>query len=88
MCIVPEKRKELTTEGGLDLNKNYKYLAKKIPMLLNNNIECRPIVAGNFTKNPVIKYLDHRISGNLNNSDIILKDPYHIKNKKEQVPFL
>ena len=39
VCIVPEKRKELTTEGGLDLNKNYKYLEKKIPMLLNNNIE-------------------------------------------------
>jgi pyridoxine 5-phosphate synthase len=39
VCIVPEKRKELTTEGGLDLNKNYKYLEKKIPMLLKNNIE-------------------------------------------------
>ena len=39
VCIVPEKRKELTTEGGLDLNKNYKYLEKKIPMLRNNNIE-------------------------------------------------
>ena len=39
VCIVPEKRKELTTEGGLNLNKNYKYLEKKIPMLLNNNIE-------------------------------------------------
>ena len=39
VCIVPEKRMELTTEGGLDLNKNYKYLEKKVPMLLNNNIE-------------------------------------------------
>lgn len=39
VCIVPEKRKELTTEGGLNLNKNYKYLEKKLPMLLNNNIE-------------------------------------------------
>ena len=24
VCIVPEKRKEITTEGGLNLNKNKK----------------------------------------------------------------
>ena len=26
VCIVPEKRKEITTEGGLNLNKNKKKL--------------------------------------------------------------
>lgn len=26
--------------------------------LIMNGVECRPIVAGNFTKNPVIKYMD------------------------------
>ena len=26
ICIVPEKRKEITTEGGLNLNKNKKKL--------------------------------------------------------------
>ena len=36
VCIVPEKRKEITTEGGLNLNKNRKNL-KKIVNLLNNN---------------------------------------------------
>ena len=36
-----------------------------IKILENNNIETRPIVAGNFTRNPVIKHLNHRISGKL-----------------------
>jgi len=36
VCIVPEKRKEITTEGGLNLNKNRKNL-KKIVNLLNSN---------------------------------------------------
>lgn len=35
------------------------------------NIECRPIVAGNFTKNPVIKYMDYRIPAPLTNADEI-----------------
>ena len=37
----------------------------------NSNIECRPIVAGNFTRNPVIKYLKYSIHGQLNNSNYI-----------------
>ena len=36
VCIVPEKRKELTTEGGLNLNK--KSLKKVIHKLKKNNI--------------------------------------------------
>lgn len=39
--------------------------------LLNANIECRPIVAGNFTKNPVIKYMDYAIPAPLTNADEI-----------------
>ena len=35
VCIVPEKREELTTEGGLNLKKNNKIL-KKIVKTLNN----------------------------------------------------
>jgi CDP-4-dehydro-6-deoxyglucose reductase, E1 len=34
-------------------------------------IELRPIVAGNFVKNPVLKHLDYRISGELKNGDEI-----------------
>ena len=33
--------------------------------------ECRPIVAGNFAKNPVMLTIDHEIHGNLENADYI-----------------
>jgi len=37
-CIVPEKRTEITTEGGLNLKKNNRYLKKIINELKKNNI--------------------------------------------------
>ncbi len=37
-------------------------------------IEFRPIVAGNFTKNPAIKFFNYKISGNLVNSNLIHKN--------------
>ncbi len=37
-CIVPEKREELTTEGGLDVIKHKKYLESFIPKLNSNGI--------------------------------------------------
>tara|TARA_A100001015_G_scaffold304555_1_gene395913 strand:+ start:5579 stop:6292 length:714 start_codon:yes stop_codon:yes gene_type:complete len=39
VCIVPEKREELTTEGGLDLSKNTIYLEKFIKELKTNQIK-------------------------------------------------
>ena len=39
ICIVPEKRKEITTEGGLNLNYNKKFLSKIIKKLKFN--KCR-----------------------------------------------
>ncbi len=38
VCIVPEKRKEITTEGGLNLNYNKNFLKKLINKLKNKNI--------------------------------------------------
>ena len=38
VCIVPEKRAEITTEGGLNLKKNNRYLKKIINELKKNNI--------------------------------------------------
>ena len=38
VCIVPEKRKEITTEGGLNLNKNKKKLIYIINKLNKKNI--------------------------------------------------
>ena len=37
-CLVPEKRKEITTEGGLNIKKNKKLLKKIIYQLKKNNI--------------------------------------------------
>ena len=38
ICIVPEKRKEITTEGGLNLNFRKKFLSKIINKLRDNKI--------------------------------------------------
>ena len=38
VCIVPEKRKEITTEGGLNLNYNKNFLKKLINEIKNKNI--------------------------------------------------
>ena len=38
VCIVPEKRKEITTEGGLNVKKNKKILKKIINILKKNKI--------------------------------------------------
>ena len=37
ICIVPEKRQEITTEGGLNLNYKRNFLKKMISKLKNNN---------------------------------------------------
>ena len=37
ICIVPEKRKEITTEGGLNLSHNKNFLKKLIRKLKENN---------------------------------------------------
>ena len=39
VCIVPEKRQEITTEGGLNLNKNFKKLKSLIKRLKNKKIK-------------------------------------------------
>ena len=36
--------------------------------LIENGVECRPIVAGNFTKNRVVEYMQHSIHGELTNA--------------------
>lgn len=44
------------------------YLAE---CLVELGFECRPIVAGNFAKNEVVRYFDSEIHGELNNADYI-----------------
>jgi CDP-6-deoxy-D-xylo-4-hexulose-3-dehydrase len=51
-----------------------------VKMLTKAEIESRPIVAGNFAKNPVIKYMKSRISGELTNSNHIDENGLFIGN--------
>lgn len=48
--------------------------------LAEEGIEVRPIVAGNFTRNPVIRYLDYTIYGSLEASDDIHENGFFIGN--------
>jgi CDP-6-deoxy-D-xylo-4-hexulose-3-dehydrase len=70
-------------------------LADKRPQLVEclrkANIECRPIVAGNFTRNPVIKYMNYDIPEPLVNSDEIHEHGLfignHSSNNNQQVDY-
>ncbi|MEP3892483.1 MAG: pyridoxamine 5-phosphate oxidase, partial [Litorimonas sp.] len=42
-----------------------------VKRLMAAGFECRPIVAGNFTKNEVMQHIDHSIHGSLTNADYI-----------------
>lgn len=44
------------------------------------NIDCRPIVAGNFTRNPVMKYLDAIVPASLRAADRIHNDGLFVGN--------
>lgn len=60
-----------------------KYQAKRdlvVNFLKEKEIEVRPIVAGNFLRNPVIKYLDYEISGDVKNSDYIHDNGFFVGN--------
>ena len=43
-------------------------------------IECRPVVAGNFARNEVVKYMDHAIHGDLANADHVDRQGLFIGN--------
>mgnify|MGYP000389152661 CR=1 FL=1 len=51
-----------------------------VDLLIQKGIECRPIVGGNFVKNPVIKYFEYTIHGNLINADKIDKNGFFVGN--------
>ncbi len=48
--------------------------------LISNEIETRPIVAGNFVRQKALKYLDYSISGKLNNADYIHDNGFFVGN--------
>jgi len=68
---------------------NRKELARK---LMGAGIECRPIVAGNFAKNEVMKYFNYEIHGELTNAELIDKNGLFVGNHQfdiqEQISYL
>ena len=48
VCIVPEKRKEITTEGGLNLKKNSSLIKKIIRKLKKKNIRTSLFIEPNI----------------------------------------
>lgn len=51
-----------------------------IQQLTEARVECRPIVAGNFVRNPVVNYFDYSIHGILTNSDRVSDCGFFIGN--------
>ena len=66
-----------------------------VALLKKNKVEVRPIVTGNFLKQPALKYLDYRISGKVLSADYIDKNgiyignhPFDIKSKLKKIASL
>jgi CDP-6-deoxy-D-xylo-4-hexulose-3-dehydrase len=53
--------------------------------LAAHGVEVRPIVAGNFTRQPVLRHLDHRISGPLVNADVINDHGFFVGNQERDL---
>jgi CDP-6-deoxy-D-xylo-4-hexulose-3-dehydrase len=54
--------------------------AEVIKVLSSNGVETRPIVAGNFTKNPVISHCPHWVSGPIDSAEYIDANGFFIGN--------
>ena len=58
VCIVPEKRNEITTEGGLNLNKNINKLKNFIRILNRNKINTSLFINPNIKNIKISKFLN------------------------------
>jgi len=56
----------LVIKEGSEINRS-----QIVSKLMENGVECRPIVSGNFAKNDVVKYFDYEIHGSLDNAEYI-----------------
>ena len=79
--ILLQKNQDDSSFFGFPIIFNDDYEREKfIKSCDENNIEYRPIVAGNFTKNKVIEYFDYSIYGDLKNSNILHNNGLFIGN--------
>jgi len=63
-----------------------------ISKLMENGIECRPIMAGNFAKNEVLQYFDYEIPESLKNAEYVNENGFFVGNHQtelaEEIMFL
>ncbi len=57
-----------------------------VAILNHLGFECRPIVAGNFAKNEVVKYFDSEVHGTLKNAEHIDKNGLFVGNHHYPIP--
>ena len=67
VCLVPEKRNEVTTEGGLNLNKNFNLIKKIVTKLNKKNIRTSLFI------DPSIKNINYQKKLELNVLNFILE---------------
>ena len=87
ICIVPEKRKEITTEGGLNLNYKRSFLKKIINKLKDNNSKVSLFIEPNLKDIQVAKLLNvnsielhtGKICGLINKKKSYMKEFLRIK---------
>ena len=85
ICIVPEKRKEVTTEGGLDLSKNLDRIKKIIKKFKKENIRTSLFIDPNLKNIKIAKELAvdciELHTGKI--SDLIKKEKNHTNEYKK-----
>jgi CDP-6-deoxy-D-xylo-4-hexulose-3-dehydrase len=72
---------------SLVIRPNSKLTRKDLVVKLNAlGFECRPIVAGNFAKNEVVKYFDSEVHGTLKNAEHIDQNGLFVGNHHYPIP--
>ena len=64
-------------QANIKTKKSRSYIYTK-----KNNIDCRPIVTGNFTKNEVMKFFDYDIHHELINADHLHENGFFVGNSQ------
>tara|TARA_Y100000590_G_C15616356_1_gene975909 strand:- start:123 stop:839 length:717 start_codon:yes stop_codon:yes gene_type:complete len=86
ICIVPEKRKEITTEGGLNLKKNKNKLKKIISILNKNKIRTSLFINPNINDVKISKQINTKCielhTGKISN---LIKSNKNYKNELKKI---
>lgn len=71
---------------SLVIRRDSKWTRKELVQKLSKaNIECRPIVAGNFAKNEALKWFQHSIHGELKNAEWIDQNGLFVGNHQHDI---